>query len=140
MPMFLKPTFFRLADELVAEGKLDSAIAAMDKCYEWFLPNIIPYSWIDHYLARTYLTTRTQSGVEKGVELYNKIIDQILLENDYYRKFTGKKASFVDRDLKYNMDMLREIGRTCNYLKSSVDENLAGLLDSVIERLELYVQ
>jgi hypothetical protein len=144
MPMFLKPTFFRLADELMTEGKADSAIRALDKCYQWFTPNTIPYSWIDQYMARTYLFANTQEGVNKGIALYNKIIDQLLLENAYYAKFKGDKAAFVSREVAHNMDLLRDIHRNCNYMKESFkrsnNEDFAKKIDVVIERIAPYIQ
>ena len=143
MPAFLKPIFFRLAHALISEGKADSAIAALDKCYEWFPPHIIPYDnygRVDNYIAYTYLSTGTQKGLEKGVKLYNGIIDQALLENTYYSKFKGKKASYVERELSQNMNLLTEINRRCQMIKPTLDENLAKILDPIIERTAAYVQ
>ena len=117
---------------------MDSAITAMDKCYEWLPAYNIPYSGLDSYLAYIYVTTKTADGVEKGIKLYNEIIDQILLENAYYRKFTGKKASYVSSELSRNINLLNEINYRCQYLTMLLDENLAKMLDPVIEKTAVY--
>jgi hypothetical protein len=138
----IKLFFLRLSENLLQENKMDSAINAMDKCYSWFPTYAVPYSWIDHYFARIYISTQTQDGVEKGVKLYNKIIDQFLLENAYYKKFTGNKAKYVSGELSQNMGMLREINQECHYLRElslkSSNENFAKMLEPLIERTKDY--
>jgi len=136
----LKIYFLGLAEALIKEGKMDSAIAALDKCYEWLPAYTIPYAGLDSYLALIYVTAQTTDGVEKGVKLYSEIIDQVFLENAYYRKFTKNKASYVSRDLSRNMNLLNEIHYRCQYLKMSLDENLAKMLDPIIEKTAAYVQ
>jgi hypothetical protein len=140
MPHFLKPTFFRLANALINEGKMDSAIAALDRYYEWFPAYNIPYDRMDSYIASTYLSTKTQDGVEKSIKLYNAIIDQLVLENAYYRKFTGKKKSYVEGELTENMRILYEINRRSSDLKNTLDEKHAKLLDPIIEKTAAYAQ
>jgi tetratricopeptide (TPR) repeat protein len=140
MPAFLKPTFFRLADALINEGKMDSTIAALDRCYKWFPQYTIPYDRVDNYIAYTYLLTRKQEGIERGVKLYNAIIDQILLDNAYYGKFKGNKAAYVAGDLSQNINLLREINQRCNMMKPNLDEPLGKMLDPVIERTAPYMQ
>jgi len=134
----IKIYFFSLAEALIREGKVDSAINALDKCYEWFPPYNIPYSGLDSYLAFTYVSSRTTDGVEKGVKLYHEIIDQILLENAYFRKFTGKKASYVSAELSRNMNLLGEINYRCQYLITSLEEQHAKMLESIIEKTKAY--
>ncbi|MCL2131204.1 MAG: DUF2723 domain-containing protein, partial [Lentimicrobiaceae bacterium] len=141
MVHMLKMRFFSLSEALVREGKADSAIVVLDKCYQWFPYPIIPYSDIDNFIAYyAYFMSETQEGVEKGVKLYNGIIDQILLENTYYQKFRGKKAAYVERELSQNMRFLNEINRRCTMLKSNLDENLGKMLDPLIERTAIYAQ
>jgi hypothetical protein len=140
MSYFLKPTFFCFANALISENKMDSAVAALDKCYQWFAPYNVPYNRADNYIAYTYLSTRTQDGIEKAVKLYNGIIDQIFLENAYYQKFTGEKRSYIERDLEENISLLRDINYRCNGFKTSLNENQAKLLEPIIERTAAYVQ
>jgi hypothetical protein len=137
----VKIYFLGLAEALINEGKMDSVIKAIDKCYAWFPTYNIPYSGLDAYLAFAYLSTQTQQGFEKGVKLYDKIIDQILLENAYYNKFPKKTDkerkkyfSLVERDLSRNMNLLNEINYRCQYIKPSLDETQAKMLEGIIER------
>jgi len=140
MPMFLKPTFFRLATNLIRENKPDSAVAALDKCYKWFPPYAIPYDRRDYYIAQTYLSTQTLDGVKKGVALYNGIIDQLLAENSYYQRFRGEKADYVKNDLGENMGILREIFYRTSSIKPTLNEEQAKLVEQIIERTAPYGQ
>jgi hypothetical protein len=134
----IKLYFLRLTETLVQENKMDSAITALNKCYSWLPAYNIPYGELDAYLAFNYLSTLTPAGVEKGVKLYNELIDQLFVENAYYRKFTGNKASYVARDFSRNMSILGEINARCLYLKSFLDEKQSALLDPIIEKTQAY--
>jgi len=136
----VKIYFLDLVDALVKEGKMDSAMKAMDRCYEWFPQEVISYSGLDAFLALMYISTKTEAGVKKGVKLYNDIVSQVLLENAYYSKFTGDKQSYIDREFKMNIRLLSETNYKCQYMKQLLDENLAVLLDPIIERTAMYSQ
>jgi len=134
----IKIFFLRLSEALVKENKMDSAINALNKCYSWLPSYTTPYSGLDTYLAYVYLTTGTEKGVEKGVELYHGIIDQLLLENTYYRKFKGNKTEYVSRDLSMNMGALNEVNQRCRYIARFLDKDLAKILEPIIEKTNPY--
>ena len=109
-----KIMFFRLVESLINEQKFDKAELAVDRVYECFPQNIIPYDYFDLFFARCYVLCNNDRAVKKGIALFNDYIEQLQRENAYYAKFKGNKAAFVSNEYNRNNSLLSEIYQHCN--------------------------
>lgn len=109
-----KIMYFRLVETLINEQKFDQAELALDRVYECFPKNIIPYDYFDLFFARCYVLCNNDRAIKKGIAIFNDYIDQLQRENAYYAKFKGNKASFVSNEYNRNNSLLNEIYQHCN--------------------------
>ncbi|MDR0605826.1 MAG: DUF2723 domain-containing protein [Bacteroidales bacterium] len=123
--------YFRLAYALMEEGKIDSAETVLDKCYELFPKNVMPFEFSNIYLARTYLECNTPSTIEKGMNYLDMFVDQILEENAYYMRFKGKKAETVQRSLDINRNYLYGINQQCREFMQKLDATYTQKLQAI---------
>ena len=118
----VKIFFYRLTEALIQEQKYDKAEQALDKLYSWFPQKKVPYDYFEIWMARCYVLCQSKSGMEKGLNLFNDYVDQLLAENAYYSKFKGEKAGYVANNFRRNMSFLQEIYGQLQNLKASVPE------------------
>ena len=129
-----RSNFYRLAQALVEEGKIDSAEKVLDKCNEWFVHTIIPFDWTYLYMSRIYIECGTPTAIEKGLNYFDKYLDQLHIENAYFRKFTGKKAESVSRDMQVNQSIINDIHRQCSQLLHTLDAKYKPLVESILAK------
>jgi hypothetical protein len=106
MTMNLRSNFSRLATALIAEGKLDSANQVMDRIMIEIPDKIVPYDYFVLPIAEGYFVT---GKPEKGAEIFNRIIDIMDEQLNYYFSFTGKHSAKYDFNKQQNLAMLRKI-------------------------------
>ena len=114
MSMNLRNVYGRLALQLVAEGKMDSAIIVCDKIMELIPPESIPYNYFVLGIADAYL----QAGAsEKGMKILEGMLDITNQNLEYFFRFEGEKAMLVDDMRKHYLSMsheVKEIARSNN--------------------------
>ncbi len=131
---------FRLADGLIGENKLDSAEKVLDRCYQWFPNDRIPYEGVDYfYIAKNYLICGTPTAITKGVQYYEQYADQLIEEANYFSGFKGNKAEIVNRDLEMRRYFMNDIYRTCGYYSQILDEQYTEILTSTMEKLAPHI-
>jgi hypothetical protein len=109
--------FSRLAEELLNEGKRDSAIKVLDKCVEEMPDKTVPYNYFMTKIAELYYhaagamrrDTLQMSGVElnnnkdlvaKGNAITQRVADIYLDNLNYYLSLKGTKYfKLVDQDM-----------------------------------------
>ena len=64
--------FARLADDLIAKGKTDSARVVLDRCTELMPNEKVPYNYFNLPIAETYYRL---NEIEKGNEMYRTLAD-----------------------------------------------------------------
>jgi hypothetical protein len=127
--------FLRLAETLKEEGKIDSAVDVLDRCNLWFPPlTTVPFDWTYLYISRIYIDCGAPTAIEKGLDYFDKYMNQLLKENAYFMKFKGKKADFVSRDLQTNRAVIADINRQCNQLLYMLDAKYKPILEALIEK------
>jgi tetratricopeptide (TPR) repeat protein len=99
-------SFNRLASTLIDEGKKDSALAVIDRCFELIPPSIIPPGYFTIELANSYFRA---GAPEKG----NMVMEQA------FESFNDDLSYYFSLDRKFIQDksVNEEIQRTIFYLQ-----------------------
>jgi hypothetical protein len=106
MSLSLRNVYGRLAQELIKEGKRDSAILVCDRIMELVPPESVPYNYFLLDIADVYLRA---GETEKGNQILEGLLS-ITGENlQYFFSFEGEQAALVDNMLKHYMSMAHEI-------------------------------
>ena len=87
MTMSLRITFSRLADQLIAEQKMDKAKEVVDKAFEVMPEKNVPYDVFVMYLAENYYAIGED---EKANEVISRLADIYEKELSYYRSLEPK--------------------------------------------------
>jgi tetratricopeptide (TPR) repeat protein len=82
MTMSLRLTLSRLADQLIAEQKIEKAKEVIDKAFEVMPESNVPYDVFVMYLAENYYAVGEN---EKANELISRLADIFEKELAYYR-------------------------------------------------------
>ncbi|MBU2650321.1 MAG: DUF2723 domain-containing protein [Bacteroidetes bacterium] len=106
--MNLRNIYGRLAQELIRQGKKDSAALVADRITEIIPDASIPYDYFVVPVADAYYKSgRTDKGDAILVKLYDHTLDNLY----YFFSFTGDKAEKVDFQRQQNLAMMQEIYR-----------------------------
>lgn len=124
-------SFNRLASTLLDEGKKDSAIAVIDRCFELIPPSVAPPGYFTIELANSYFRA---GAVEKGKMVMEQAFESFDDDLSYYfsldRKFIQDKAAN------------EEIQRTIFYLqimeRSARANNLTDFSKKVADAMQAY--
>jgi len=106
MTMNLRNNFYRLADVLIKENKLDSAKIVMDRCIEAIPDESVPYNFFVMPIAEAYYKI---GEIEKGNEIYNRMIDIFSEQLEYYYSFDGKRKNLYSYEKEQNLAMLQKL-------------------------------
>ena len=86
-------SFNRLASTLIDEGKIDSALTVIDRCFELIPPNVAPPGYFTIELANNYFKA---GAAEKGKMVLEQAFESFDDDLSYYfsldRKFIQDKA------------------------------------------------
>ncbi|MCX6230776.1 MAG: DUF2723 domain-containing protein [Bacteroidetes bacterium] len=125
MTMNFRNIFARLANALLDEGKKDSAIKALDRCFEIMPESKFPYTYYVIPLAEAYYKagqpTKANAILSRLMEVNNK-------ELTYYFRFQGDKARYLDFDKRQSIGLLnriKEIAEREKQQKLSAEANKA---------------
>ncbi|HSV89134.1 MAG TPA: DUF2723 domain-containing protein [Bacteroidales bacterium] len=102
-----KNIFQRLAHTLIAENKMDSAIAVLDRAIEIMPASQVPFNYFTLMLAEGYFKA---GQLEKGTELAVRMVDYFSENLEYYFRFTGNQAAHLDRNKQEALAILQRIG------------------------------
>jgi len=124
-------SFNRLASTLITEGKIDSAINVIDRCFELIPPSIVPPGYFTVELANNYFKA---GATEKG----KMVLEQI------YESFNDDLSYYFSLDRKFIQDKAvnEEIQRTIFYLqimeRSARANNQTEFAKKVGETMQTY--
>jgi tetratricopeptide (TPR) repeat protein len=102
----VRNSFNRLAGALIDEGKKDSAIAVIDRCFELVPSNLVEPEYFSMELANNYFRA---GATEKGLEVLNQAFE--IFENDLGYFFS------LDRKFVKTQGINEEIQRSIFYLQ-----------------------
>lgn len=116
MTMNFRSNFDRLAEQLVLEGKKDSVIKVVDKCFEVLPEMNVPYNYFVVPLSERYYQAGAADKADKVLTRYADILDT---ELKYY---FGQKPAITkkfDNSIQRNMAILKRIGDIMQRYNSS---------------------
>lgn len=128
MAMNIRNNFVRLADQLITEGKADSAVAVLDKCEELMPNKKIPYNYFNLLMAEAYYKAaqvemrkmgkeRTSmevnvlpAAIKKGNNVVRQMMDNNEREIVYYLSLEPKFRDSVGEELQRAFYLFQELG------------------------------
>ena len=135
MSMNFRNAFGRLADELIREGKKDSAQRVLDRCMEVMPGNLIPMNYFSTGIIEGYFKIGDTKKAADFTEQYFKLLDEDL----------AYLFSFPDNDLKSFEISLQEDLMSMDKLKTMTSEYKQEALGKKIDNsfqkyYQLYVE
>jgi len=130
MVMNIKSNFARLANALIEEGKIDSALTALDYAAK-LLPNKrIPFNYYDLLMAEAYYRA---GAAEKANEIIRIIANKTGEELNYYLSLPNKFQTQIDDGSQRSLAMAQEILRLCSQYKQEdlfkeINTNFEGII------------
>ncbi len=122
MTMNLRNNFARLADQLMAEGKKDMAIKALDKCMEVMPEKIIAYNFFMMPVAEAYYKT---GEIEKANKLVKRLGQIYKGDLEYYFSLRPALSATVDQEKQQALSVLsRLMMMSKNYKQESLSKEL----------------
>jgi hypothetical protein len=135
MTMNLRNNFARLANALLDEGKIDSAIKVLDFCMEVMPDATVPYNMFVMPLAEAYYKAGLKN---KANQILNRLLDISDKELKYYFRFTGSKANTLEYDKRQNLSVINRISEIAEQYK---DEAVSKKSKDIFNRYyQLYIQ
>lgn len=130
-----KPTFTRLAQALLDEGKRDSALHVLDRCVATFPNRNIPYDYEDFDIAATYYEA---NAPEKANAIIRKLADLTIERLDYYVKLPTYLSDGLDRERQRQMAILSNCVHIAKqYKQEDLSKELDDRLSKLINRYSL---
>lgn len=128
----IRNIFSRLADELIKEGKKDSAILVLDKIVELMPDEKYPYDFYMIDIIKAYFNAEAQ---EKGINLLNDYY-RVNEENlSYYLSLKRKFRKSVDYEIRLSMQLMQEcVGIASINKEKELLNDLQGRLQILFDR------
>lgn len=102
----MRQNFAQLAKDLIANGEKAKAIKLLDKAQIEFPNSKIPFDKSDIMLASAYCDA---GAMNKGLDVYTKIVNYYKSYINYYNQFTGKKARSIEGDKQMSIFILAQV-------------------------------
>jgi len=131
----LRHNFTRLANQLIAENKKDSAIKVLDRIVELMPQEKYPYDFYMIGIAEGYYKL---NETEKADSLLNEYIKYTEDNLKYLFSLTGKFSDLVDYDKQLNLQIMQELSGIAD--KYGQPQTKTDLEQSMRKYMELYFQ
>ncbi|OFX88406.1 MAG: hypothetical protein A2W99_07940 [Bacteroidetes bacterium GWF2_33_16] len=126
----LRSNFGRLADKLIEENKIDSALLVLDRCMDLMPENKIPFNNTMLPVISAYYSA---GNVEKANQLVEILIEKMYLELDYYFSLDSKISRDISNEKQVNLYTLQEIYRI------TMNNKQDGLMKQIEEKFMVYM-
>ncbi len=101
----LRNNFTRLANELIAVNKMDSAALALDRCMELMPHPKVPYDAFVPPIAEAYFRCGAR---EKGTAVMRRHVDLLLEDLVYYYDLSPEQRLTLDYEIRLSLQLLQE--------------------------------
>lgn len=130
----LRSSFGRLAEKLIEENKIDSALLVLDRCMELFPDHKIPFN---NTLISVISAYYHAEAFEKANELVENLSNKMYLELEYYfgleAKYTNGTKD-ISKELQLNLYILQEL------YKITTDNNQVEVAKVIEQKFMQYMQ
>ncbi len=114
MAMNLRNVYGRLITSLLKEHKADSAATVADRIIEMIPHESVPFG----YFSRDFADAYFEAGqTEKGLEVFNKQLQSISEELEYYFRFEGNLANKWDSEIQQDLALLNNLNQKAKKYK-----------------------
>jgi hypothetical protein len=127
----LRNKFSRLASELIAENKLDSAVVALDRCMELMPHPKVPFDGFIPPIVRSYYNCNQN---EKGFAILRKHFDLLKEDLAYYYDLQLEYRQTLDYEIRVSLQLMQEYQ---NIARQHGEEEAA---DEINEQFNNYYQ
>ena len=129
MTVTMRNIYGRLAEALMMENRLDSAVMVCDRITEMIPDHVVPYNYFNLIMAEVYLVAGEE---EKG----NAILDRLITISEeqlaYFFRFPENKRAYLSFDIRQALAVLHATGQ----LADGLDQKEQG--DRARESLDFY--
>ena len=117
MIMNFRNNFARLANNLIIQGKKDSAIAVCDRCIKVMPEKTIPYDYFILPIAETYYKA---GKIDKANKITEKLIYRYEQELRYYSLFENEDVEKVKNEAQRALSVIYRINRVTTKYKQEI--------------------
>ncbi|NQY10350.1 MAG: DUF2723 domain-containing protein [Flavobacteriales bacterium] len=130
MTMNFRSNFTRLAEALIAEGKIDKAIEVTDRCFELMPNESIPYNLFVMPLATIYYSV---DQFDKGNDIVQILADKYEEELEYYFSLDVSDLKNEGQSMQYAMSIMQRLTKITEQYKQT---EMHDMLQARFDRLE----
>jgi len=141
--MNFRQNFARLAKALIRENKRDSALKVLDKAFEIFPKDKVPYNYFVVPLAQAYLEAK---AYDKGLAVVEDLLNLTLEKLNYFFSLKPSLQAYTSIDKQQNLFVMQELISTLEILSkdttlnASTKDKVNKLLNTAKPKFDEYVQ
>jgi hypothetical protein len=117
--------FSRLAEQLINENKLDSAVQVLDKCFKVMPINQVPLNYTVLPIIEQYARAK-QEG--KAKDLAHKLFDNLNQEAIYYFSIKPNYALGIDQEKRMCLYSIQQLGRITQLFDPKLSNTIGNTL------------
>jgi len=131
----IRNSFNRLASGLIDEGKQDSAITVLDRCFELVPGSLVPYEFFSLELIENYYRAGAE---EKGKRIMEEAYTMFEDELSYFLSLNRKflQTPGINQEIQRNLFFLQRMERVASNYGDAGLSQLIG--NSVQKYIEMY--
>ncbi|MCK4662563.1 MAG: DUF2723 domain-containing protein [Bacteroidales bacterium] len=131
----LRGNFARLAEQLIIEGKIDSAKNVMNKCMSLLSHEKEPFNYFDTpFIESLYKANET----EKANQLVEKMVETADDDLNYYLSLPKKYSSQIDNEKRMAIALIQRLTEiTGRYKQTELNKKLEEKINSIFSRINL---
>ncbi len=125
--------FSRLAEELINEGKKDSAVKVLDKCMEIMPENRVPFNYFIIPVIEQYYRA---GQIEKANKIVNSFFNTTQEDLRYYFTFRGDKAKSILYEKRVGIQIIGELARITEFFnQKELKEKLEASYNQFVQMI-----
>ena len=131
----LRNKFTRLANELIAINKMDSAALVLDRCVELMPHPKVPYDAFVPPISQAYFRCGKR---DKGMEIMQQHVDILLQDLLYYYDLTPEQRQTLDYEIRLSLQLMQEYHSIAE--EAGEEETVQAINDEFSNYYQRYLQ
>ncbi len=129
----LRNKFARLANALIEENKVDSAVMVLDRCMELMPVDKVPHEFMLLSVAEAYYNA---GETIKGNEIIEDYFQTVSSEMEYYLSFPRRLAMHLDEEMRTSLQLMNEMVRMSrNFEQNDLSEMMNEKFNQYMDRM-----